>query len=121
MSKKDTLIKGTFILTITGFLSRFIGFFYRIFLSRTFGEEGMGLYQLVFSVFSLGFSLSVAGIEVALSRLTAQKLSLKKNAEAKQCLFTALLISLTISTMLMLLIQKYSFEIAEYVLLDGRC
>lgn len=121
MSKKDTLIKGTFILTITGFLSRFIGFFYRIFLSRTFGEEGMGLYQLVFPVFSLGFSLSVAGIEVALSRLTAQKLSLKKNAEAKQCLFTALLISLTISTMLMLLIQKYSFEIAEYVLLDGRC
>lgn len=121
MSKKDTLIKGTFILTITGFLSRFIGFFYRIFLSRTFGEEGMGLYQLVFPIFSLGFSLTVAGIEVALSRLTAQKLSLKKDTEARQCLFTGLLISLMISTILTLLIQKYSFEISKYLLLDERC
>lgn len=121
MSKKDTLIKGTFILTITGFLSRFIGFFYRIFLSRTFGEEGMGLYQLVFPIFSLGFSLSVAGIEVALSRLIAQKISLKKDTEANQCLFTGLLISLSISTILMLVIQKYAYWIAEFLLQDGRC
>ena len=43
MSRKQTIIRGTIILTITGFLSRFMGFFYRIFLSRTFGEEGVGL------------------------------------------------------------------------------
>lgn len=27
MSEKHTILKGTFILTVTGFLSRFIGFF----------------------------------------------------------------------------------------------
>lgn len=32
--KKNTLITGTIILTITGLGSRLIGFFYRIFLSR---------------------------------------------------------------------------------------
>ena len=41
------LVMGTVILTLTGFLSRFIGFFYRIFLSRVFGAEGMGIYQLI--------------------------------------------------------------------------
>ena len=44
MSRKRAIIKGTFILTITGFATRFMGFFYRIFLSHTFGEEGVGLY-----------------------------------------------------------------------------
>ena len=46
MKKNNPLITGTIILTITGFASRFIGFFYRIFLSRVVGAEGMGLYQL---------------------------------------------------------------------------
>ena len=40
MSVKRTILKGTLILTITGFATRFMGFFYRIFLSHTFGEEG---------------------------------------------------------------------------------
>ena len=39
MSRKQVLIKGTIILTLTGFATRFMGFFYRIFLSHTFGEE----------------------------------------------------------------------------------
>ncbi len=44
---KNPLITGTIILTVTGFASRFIGFFYRIFLSRLFGAEGMGIYQQI--------------------------------------------------------------------------
>lgn len=121
MSKKDTIIKGTFILTITGFLSRFIGFFYRIFLSRTFRAEGMGFYQLVFPIFALGFSLTSAGIEVALSRLVAQKCALGKQTEAKQSLFAGLLLSLSCSAIVMLLIQSNTRWIARYVLQDIRC
>lgn len=121
MSKKDTIIKGTFILTITGFLSRFIGFFYRIFLSRTFGEEGVGLYQLVFPIFALGFSFTAAGIEVALSRLVAQKLSLGKTAEARQSLFTGLFFSFSLSLTVMILIQTNALWLAEHVLRDIRC
>ena len=49
MSRKQLLIRGTLILTFTGFLSRFMGFFYRIFLSRTFGSEGVGLVSAYFS------------------------------------------------------------------------
>lgn len=48
MAKKSSIIRGTLILTMTGFLSRFMGFFYRIFMSHSFGEEGVGLYQLIF-------------------------------------------------------------------------
>ena len=45
LSVKRTLFTGTLLLTTAGILSRFIGFFYKIFLSRTIGAEGLGNYQ----------------------------------------------------------------------------
>ena len=76
MAKKSSIIRGTLILTMTGFLSRFMGFFYRIFMSHSFGEEGVGLYQLIFPVYALCYSLTTAGIETAISRTVACKVSL---------------------------------------------
>ncbi len=71
------LIVGTVILTITGLVSRLIGFFYRIYLSRLFGEEGMGLYQLLNPVLSLSFSLTAAGYQTAISKLVAEQTARK--------------------------------------------
>lgn len=76
MSRAHTLIKGTLILTMTGLATRMMGFFYRIFLSHAFGEEGVGLYQLIFPVYALGFSLTCAGIELILARLVAKDTAL---------------------------------------------
>ena len=39
MIQKNTIIKGAFILTLAGFATRFMGFFYRIFLSRTSAKK----------------------------------------------------------------------------------
>ena len=69
--RNRTFIKGTLILTLTGLLSRVIGFFYRIYLSRLFGEEGMGIYQLLSPVLALSFSLCAAGIQTAISKYVA--------------------------------------------------
>ena len=97
MSEKHTILKGTFILTATGFLSRFIGFFYRMFLSHTFGEESVGLYQLIFPIYALCFSLTTAGIEVALSRCVARKVALSRHKEARQLLYVGLFLSIALS------------------------
>lgn len=121
MSKKDTIIKGTFILTLTGFLSRFIGFFYRIFLSHTFGEEGVGLYQLIFPIFALCYSFTTAGIEIALSRIIAQKTSSKNFQGARQTLFIGISISLSLSILVTVFLQLNSLWIAEHFLRDIRC
>lgn len=74
------LIVGTLILTATGFLSRIIGFFYRIYLARLFGEEGMGIYQLLNPVLSLAFSLTAAGYQTAISKLVAERTALMLSA-----------------------------------------
>lgn len=79
-SNRHPLIVGTLILTATGFLSRIIGFFYRIYLARLFGEEGMGIYQLLNPVLSLSFSLTAAGYQTAISKLVAERTALMHSA-----------------------------------------
>ena len=121
MSRKQVLIKGTIILTLTGFATRFMGFFYRIFLSHTFGEEGVGIYQLIFPIYAMGFSLTSAGIELALSRSTAYYIAKNEKHNAAELLLTALLITEALSIIAMLLIQRYAGFLAVSVLHEPRC
>lgn len=69
--KTHPLITGTILLTAAGLLSRVLGFFYRIFLSRTIGAEGLGIYQMIFPVYGIFFSLCAGSIQTAISRFTA--------------------------------------------------
>lgn len=121
LSRKNTIIRGTIILTMTGFLSRFMGFFYRIFLSRTFGEEGVGLYQLIFPVYALCYSLTTAGIETAISRTVARKVSLGKKQEAQEILLTGLILTFSFSFLCMIFLQQNAAFIATKLLGDARC
>ena len=66
-SAKHPVLTGTAILTCAGILSRLIGFFYRIFLSRTIGAQGLGIYQMIFPVYAFCLSGVSAGIQSALS------------------------------------------------------
>lgn len=121
MSRKHSIIKGTFILTITGFATRFMGFFYRIFLSHTFGEEGVGLYQLVFPIYALCFSLTCAGIELALSRCIAARMTQGKQKEARELLYTSLFLTVAASIAVTLILQRYAPTISEVFLHEPRC
>ncbi len=119
-SHRSPLITGTIILTITGFVSRFIGFFYRIFLSRLFGAEGMGIYQLISPVLALSFSLTVAGIQTAISKYVAGETISKDYRSSAAHLFTGLVLSMTASILCTMGIYCYADEIAVHFLLEAR-
>ena len=76
-SKKNTraFLKGALILSIAGFFVKGIGFLNWIILSRVLGAEGIGLYQMAYPVYLLALSLSSAGLPVAISIITAEKLA----------------------------------------------
>ncbi|HOP71951.1 putative polysaccharide biosynthesis protein [Thermoclostridium caenicola] len=63
------------VLSITGFLVKAIGFFYRIFIANCIGAEGLGLYQLIVPIYSLLVLVLSAGISVAVSRFVAEETS----------------------------------------------
>lgn len=121
MSKKKSIIYGTFVLTLTGFLSRFMGFFYRIFLSRVFGEEGVGLYQLIFPVYALCISFAISGIETSISRFVARKRALGQHQEAYEILLSGLTVAFSLSFLCTLFIQRNAAFIARSLLQDARC
>lgn len=120
LRKNNPLITGTIILTVTGFVSRFIGFFYRIFLSRLFGAEGMGIYQLISPVLALSFSLTVAGMQTAISKYVASETTSKDYRSSAIHLFTGFVLSMTVSFLCTLGIYSYADEIALHFLLEER-
>ncbi len=72
---KKGFLKGTLILTAAGMVVKIIGSLNWIILSRVLGGEGIGLYQMAFPIYLLALSISSAGIPVAISIITAEKLA----------------------------------------------
>lgn len=120
MSRKKTFIKGTFLLTSAGIISRCIGFLYRIFLSQTFGAEGLGLYQLIFPIFALGYALTTSGIETAISRNVSAKIACGRQKEAKEFFLVSASFSLLLSFIVVYLLQHHAAFISISILGDTR-
>ena len=114
--KKHTLITGTLLLTVTGFATRILGFFYRIFLSRTIGAEGLGIFNMVHPIYGICFALCAGSIQTAISRFVAANVQ-----KGKQIFRTGLVISLGLGTALAALIVRFSVPIAHYILMEDRC
>ena len=70
-------LKGTLILTISSIVVKVIGSLNWIILSRVMGGEGIGLYQMGFPIYLMAITVSSAGIPVAISIITAEKLAQK--------------------------------------------
>lgn len=83
-SKGESFLKGTFILTIAGFVVKVIGSLNWIFVSRILGGEGIGLYQMAFPIYFLAMTVSQAGVPVAISIITAERVALKDIWGAKR-------------------------------------
>lgn len=118
---KNPLITGTLFLTAAGVLSRIIGFFYRIFLSRTIGAQGLGVYQLVFPIMALCFSLTSAGIQTAISRFVAEESAKDNDKGARLYLSIGLLCSCTLSIIVSFVISENSNWIATQILGEAQC
>ena len=72
---KRTFVKNTAVMTGCSLLLRLCGILFRIFISNRVGAEGMGLYQLVFSVYILGATFATGGLTTAVTRLAAGRLA----------------------------------------------
>lgn len=120
MKRNNPLITGTVILTLTGLASRLIGFFYRIFLSNTFGAEGMGIYQLIAPVLALSFALTVSGLQTAISKYVASETTTKDYLTSFRTLLTGFVLAMFLSVVCALCIYCFSEQIAASFLLESR-
>ena len=124
--KKNPLITGTLLMTAAGVLSRVIGFFYRIFLSRTIGAEALGIYQLIGPVFSLCFALTASSIQTSISKFVGDAIggckdSLCGEKKARAYLILGLVLSCGLSILTGIFMYFNADWIAVRFLGEARC
>ena len=124
--KKNPLITGTLLMTAAGVLSRIIGFFYRIFLSRTIGAEALGIYQLIGPVFSLCFALTASSIQTSISKFVGDAIggckdSLCGKKKARAYLILGLVLSCGLSILTGVFMYLNADWIAVRFLGEARC
>ncbi len=83
-SSNNKFLKGTLILAVSSIVVKVIGSLNWIILSRVLGGEGIGLYQMGFPIYLMAITVSSAGIPVAISIITAEKLANKDYRGAKR-------------------------------------
>lgn len=89
-SKKDGLIIQAGILATAGILCRIIGLLYRSPLTAVIGDEGNGYYQTAYTVYSLVLLISSYSIPSAISKVIAQRLSIRDYRNAHRIFLCSL-------------------------------
>lgn len=67
------LLLSTIILFLSNITVRVLGFIYKIFLSNSIGETGLGVYHVIFNFLMICLAFTTTGIPTALSCLVAKK------------------------------------------------
>lgn len=111
------LVLSTIVLFISNFVVRVLGFLYKIFLSRSIGEAGLGMYHMVFNFLMICLAFTTTGIPTALSCLVAKRKALddKHNTNALfiSTLYVAFFIALTISIFISLNSSYFSISLLQ--------
>lgn len=99
---------------------KFLGFLYRIFLSRTIGAEGIGLYQVALSIFALLLTICASGTPITVSRLMT-KYRAENKPERVQRVITAGL-AVTVIIVIPICAVFFLFPNAfDFLFADKRC
>lgn len=106
MTKRKFFVQGSILTAVSLFL-RITNMGYRSYLSQKIGSAGMGLYQLIFSVFMLTVTMSTSGISLAVTRMVSAAIAAGKRdivrSTVAKCFAFCLCISCTISLCLFFL------------------
>jgi len=118
--KKTVFIKNAIILTATGLILRFAGIIFKVWLAALIGSEGIGLYQLIFSVYVLASTFASSGISTAVTRLVAEELALGSKRGTLKILRRSLEITLIIALITVIIVYFGADFIAVKLLGDIR-
>lgn len=118
--KRFVFLKNAFILTITSLILRTIGIFFRVYLSNKIGAEGMGLYQLIFSIYVLAATFATSGICTAVTRLIAEEAGRGTRRSVKRILRHSIALSVSIGLISAAIVIVFAEPIARYGLSDLR-
>ena len=113
---KDKFIKSTITLIIGGFITKVLGLFIKIIMTRNIGIEGISLYMLILPTFSLAMTITNLSMPIAISKLISEDKYNNKNI-----LFSTIPISILINILTIFILIISSKYISTNLLHDERC
>lgn len=119
---KKNIYKSAAQVTAFSIVEKTLSFIYRIILSRSIGAEGLGIYQICLSVFSVFLTAAASGIPVTVSRLIAKN-SATGTTKAKHAVVTsgvicALMFTVPVALLLFFARDLYAFLFPERSYVD---
>jgi len=112
-TKKNTLLSGALVLALAGALVKIIGLVYKIPLTNLIKSEGMGYFNSAYTIYTLFYMLSTAGLPVAISMLVSQARTLGNRARVKKIFSTAAIMFFAVGTLGSLAMFFFSGFFAE--------
>ncbi|KXS45674.1 MULTISPECIES: putative polysaccharide biosynthesis protein [unclassified Candidatus Frackibacter] len=119
-NNKQGFLQGALVLTLAAFISKFMGLFYRVLLTRLIGKQGIGLYQMAYPIYTTILVISRSGIPVAISKLVAEKVAEDNQKSAYRIFRVALSISFILGLIFSFGLIVTAKPIAQNILRDPR-
>jgi len=120
---RKSMLYNTIALTISSLLNRTIDMAYTVYMSNKMGSEGMGLHQLIMSVYILAATIVTSGIGMAVCMTLTEQIGKHGRgvtaAIMRQTIFLALILSVIAAAGLYIsapLVSKHIFKDARTIL-----
>lgn len=104
---QSKLLRGTFILTVGTFVSKFIGLFYVIPFYQIVGDHGTQLYNYGYVPYTIFISIATAGVPLAVSKFISKYNAMEEYAVGRK-LFKSGLVIMMLSGFASFLIMYYA-------------
>lgn len=118
-SKSQSLLSGAFVLVVATVLVKVIGALFKIPLSMLIGEVGRGYFSTAYEIYTPLYSISMAGLPVAVSRLVAKERSLGHFRDVRMIRRVSsrlfLMMGVIGTALLMLIAYPYTKYVVGYV------
>ena len=108
---KNRFVKSTIILMIGGLITKLLGMLIKVILTRSVGEDGIGLYMLILPTFNLFITLCTLGLSPAISKLVSER-----NRSNKKIILSITPVIMIYNILLMLILFLLSPLLSKYLL-----
>ena len=110
--KRQSFVLSAIILALGGFFAKAIGALYKIPLTNILGSGGMGLYYLIFPIYSLIITICSSGLSVSLATNVARCRKVRNRYNEQKLLRVALVLGFAISVVFATIIITISKPLA---------
>lgn len=119
MRKRSFILNAVFLTSAT-LIARVIGIAFRVYMSNKIGSEGIGLYQLITTIYMFSATFATSGISLAVTRLVTDSIAKKEYKTAKIATSRCLCVGVIVGSLVGVAMFSYAEFLSVSVLHDAR-